>query len=675
MADKRGFSLLEAFIALGVGAVFLSSVVSTWYFASDRWRAENTRFDLRMDIEKAMERIKNDVRLSDANGILYYPQNASSYTAISLPHATPDANGYLTFSNNLISWNQTIIYYVYNNNGRYELRRRVTASFNSNQSARQTELDTLALNGPLGLPQEVGTTDTVLVSAGNLALDIVPQAATFDGYDPAVTRSGSTSFGSVRLTAGNHQVRFEVTGKNASSSSHGIGIDSLTLSPSGGPQEAEALLPIYASLGAAPAAEDMTPYTGVLWGGNYQVNFPSTAVGHYMTFQTYYDQWLESNFANMTFSNTLTTGTNPYVTLSSRETQSLSPSWTADAQTLSGGTSNDATASTMSVRSIVSAGYITKSGVMARIKFLAASDATVTVNSAYFGPRVAGTADAASLAPLYFDNAPVVEASSDPVGSTANPGSATSVTIPAGYHAWSNWFIYPINSPSAADYLVSMYVTGNATAWTPNPVGGTQSYRVSGDNAAVLAGWSILPGYATNQSVYASAQLATWQNTGTATSQIYDTKMTAPVYAQASWSATLPAGSLITMKARSSSAADMSGATAWGSIVGSAVSPMALGGIGNQRYVQFQATLQAGAPYATFPELDDVKITWPGQTALVEFSGYYTKKPSYGIFKVLVDGAQLTKGLEIKLTASEIYRGQTYNFSLNAEQKAMNTGK
>ena len=660
-----GFTLLESLIAMSIGAIFTSSILATWYYSTKVWNEENRRFEARINVEKTIERIKNDVRLSTNSSILFYPQGNTTYTAVSIPLATPNTNGFLTRSGGQIVWDKTVIYHVFGGN---ELRRTVFSSYNSNAANRQTQLDNVVTTGTT-----TGATTTALFRTDTAAMEITPQYPTFDGYSATTARSSSTSFGSLTLSAGTHQIRFEVAGKNTASSGYGIGIDSIALTPSGGPQETEALLPATAQSGATAASEDMSSY-GNAWGGNYQVNFPASATGHYMTFSTNYDQWLESNFANMTYSNTKTTGTDPYVTLASREDTSLTPSWRASTQTGNAGSANDATAAGYSVRSIMQGAYIVTTGVMMRIKFTAATDSSLTLGPAYFGVRNPGTPNflGGAVTQLYFDNPAVVEGGTDGTGATANPGTNTGITIPAGSHAWTNWFIY--TPSSASDYLISMYVSGgSATVWTPSPAGPTYSYRVTGDQAGSAGDWTGMPGYAVNQSVYASTEMAVWQSSGTATSQIYDTKMTSPAFNQIAWTSSLPTGATIAMSARSSDNADMSGATAW--TTGAATSPASIASIAGRRYVQWRATLQAASPYASYPTLDNVKIDWPGQTGSVEVSGYYTKRPSYGIFKVSVDGVQPTLGLKIKVTASGNYRGQTYSYSLTEEQKPLNTGK
>src|SRR3989338_2025604 len=94
-SKKRGFTVIEAAIALAVGTAFLTSAVSSWYFTSKVWNEESLRSKLRYNIVKSMEQIKHDVRLSNGNGILFYPSaNASTYTAVSIPATTADTNGF-----------------------------------------------------------------------------------------------------------------------------------------------------------------------------------------------------------------------------------------------------------------------------------------------------------------------------------------------------------------------------------------------------------------------------------------------------------------------------------------------------------------------------------------------------------------------------------------------------
>jgi len=671
-------------ISLAVGGVFLTSVIAAWQFSTRTWKQESVQTGLRVSIEQSMEKIKEDIRLSDSNKILFYPASGAPYTAISIPRATPDTSGFLALSGGNIAWDKTVVYSTFSNNGKMELRRTVYNSFNSNPASRQTELSTVVTTGaPSG---GSNATTRVLFKNDTASLEIVSPNPTFDGYAASISRSPLTSFGSATLAAGTHQVAFEATGKNAASSGYRFGVDSLAFSPSGGHREAE-VLTVSASTGQIQSIENMTLYNGV-WGGNYQKEYQASAAGNSITFSVDYDQWIESNFNNMTHSTTETTGTNPYLALASRETQGLTSSWLASTQTLSGSQVDEVPGVTQSIRSVINGTFLTKSAHMIRLKFTASESANLVLNSAYFGQRQGSEAQADGTfnfsgvpTQLYFDNAPLPEGSTDPVGAVGT-GVATSVTVPSGNYVWSNWFIYTIDaSTTVPDFLVSMNVLGGSGASTWLQTQGVlpvYSYRINdaaGVNTAVSPWSSGWAGYATAASVFSSVEMASWLNNGTATSQVYDTKVTNPVYSTMSWNSDLPAGALVTMKIRSSANADMTGATAWNLALSSVTTPLALTGLSNQRYVQFQADFQDVAPYLTYPQIDDVKIAWPGNSALVELLGYYTLKPNYGQFKVMVDGQPTVKGLEIKLTAGENYRGKAYNCTLNAEERPRNTGK
>jgi len=667
LKSNGGFTLVESLISLSIGAMFLISVLSAWNYSTLIWKQENVQSGLRFHLESAMEKVKADVRLSDANKTLYYPVSSGGpYSAISVPEATRDSNGFFTLSSD-ITWNTTAIYHVYANNGEQELRKTVYDSFNSNDTARQTQLNNVVANGG-----DAGNATTrTIAKADTITFSINSSTPIFDGYNAATKLSANTDFGNVLLAPGTHQIKFLVTGKNAASSGYRMGIDSIALSPSGGSQETEALT--YTSV-SPTIMEDMSALGG--WGGNYHVECQSPNGGS-ITFTTNYDQWLESNFANMTYPDPATaavSGNNPYLTVKSREDQGLAPSWNITAQT-QGADAVPAALSNKSIRCVISGASISKPATMIRIKFLAGS-APLTINSAYFGPRSGLTANyTGSPTQLYFNNGTVQEGGSDGVGAVGAIGP-TIIPIPAGEHAWSNWFSYSVAKPSPTDFLVSMYVSaGNASAWTDivTPTN-THSYQVDDDHAAV-SDWTSFTPQQLSPTGYAVAEMAAWVSTGVATSQVYDTKMTSPNYSQLSWDPILPSGSSVSLKIRTSSNVTMSGASDWSTLTAYTSSPVSLGGLANLRYIQFQATLQAASPYASFPQLDNVKITWPGQTALVNVSGRFTKRPDYGTFQVLVDDVSLVKALTVNLTLSTAYKGKTVTEALGSEVKAKNTGR
>lgn len=678
--NPKGFSLLEAMLAFLLGGIFLATITASWYFSSTVWKEESMRGKLRYDVERTMERIKNEIRLTDGNSTLFYPQGEAAYTGISFPAATLDSGGFLTFSGNAINWGKTVIYHVYQTSGKYELRKTVFNSFNANASTRQTQLNNVVTNGTDSQGPGSATT-TVIFKSDDVSLAIIPSSPTFDGYNASVARSENTSFGSARLTPGNHTIRFEVTGKNASSTGYQLGIDTLYVTPSGGNgQEAEVFIPVNASSGDTVAKEDLSAYGSNLWGGNHQLAYSANAIGDYVTIQLNYDQWVESNFSNFSRDKVSFDGTDPYLTIESRESQSASSAaWQAESQTTVAASGSSSTPN-KSIRIILLGSQFTQQANMIRFKFLAAPGAPLTINSAYFGQRSGTTANfTASPIQLYFNNGTVQEGQNDGVGAVGAVGP-TFIDIPAAHHAWSNWFEYNIPAGGTApDHLVSVFIPAvntNAAVWTPTDPLVTNSYTVDGNQAASMTDWATLLGYVTDPSIYATAQVAGWTATGTATSPIYDTKMTIPVYNQIKWTPFLPSGASISAKVRSSSDPNMAGAADWSVLTAYTGSPASLVGLGSQRYVQYQFTLQAASPYLVLPQVDNVMIDWPGATTLVELSGYHTKKPNYGIFKVLVDGVPTVKALEVKLAASDNFKNKKMlTASLNAEIKSRNTGK
>jgi len=667
--NYQGLSITEMLIALAITSAFLLTFINGTIYSAQVGAEQRALGKLRQDVEIAAELIKHDTHLSNTNGILFYPANASCYTAISLPQSVPDADGFLTFSSSLISWGRTVIYHLYTHDGKTDLRKTTFSSFQSDSTTRQTQLDNVVANGDGSAGPGGAYTTTTIFSSDTISLAITPPRATFDGYAAQTEISEPVSFGSLVLSAGNHAISFIVTGANAASTGYGIGVDYIALSTSisggSGKREAEALLPATTSSGTTT-----TEYLNSPWSGNAHVQYLAPGVDSYVTFTTYYDMWMESNFDKFTHSDTAVYGSNPCLSVASREDQSLHPAWKAQVQTDDTiGGANYIIASSKTYRCVASGSKIQRNGDMIRVMFSAGDSGSLTISSAYFGVRSLSTGNfSAAPTRLYFDNG-----SGEPaVGSIANPGVNVGITIPAGSFAWTNWFTYTLASPSANDFLISFCAAGSATSWT-DPASSTQSYAVDGDHAADMT----LSGPTTSSQTIAAEQIAGWAASGTATSPIFDTKLAAPVYNQLVWTPTLPGTSTVHFKVRSSASSDMSGAADWASVSAITATPGSLSGtVSNLRYLQYQAIFQTAAPYtAAYPTVDDVKIDWPGQTALVEMSGVFTKKPNYGVFKVQVDGTDPVKVLECELSASSVVHGKTLSCVMKLEELPANTGK
>ena len=98
---------------------------------------------------------------------------------------------------------------------------------------------------------------------------------------------------------------------------------------------------------------------------------------------------------------------------------------------------------------------------------------------------------------------------------------------------------------------------------------------------------------------------------------------------------------------RSSASENMTSATPWTNLTwitsGGAINP------GANRYVQYLAELLPSSGGALTPKLRNVKLTFQGETKVVDIGGSFTKGPNYGVFELTVDGLKLQKGVTVAM--------------------------
>jgi len=705
--NKKGMSLMEVLISFLIISMTIGVTLQIWTFVYKSWTRDTIMTKMRIDLEIAMETIKHELRLSSATYASFYKvAGESEYSAISFPAVNADTNGFFPLTaGGKIDWDISIIYHTYDNagTGKRELRRTVFTSNEdilTDQTQRETQLSNVVTNGDgSGGPNAGNTATKVMIdSIENLTIDT--QAQEFDGYSSSVRKSDNIVFGSVKLDSGNHDYRFEVTGKNAMSSGREMGIDALSISPSGCSQEMETYTP-YATSGDGASVEG----PDVTWSGHNFLEYGSGGVGDYITFRIYYDTWLEANFDNSVRDNTILTGNTLYVKLPDEE-EGNENVWTAEIE--AGSASGDATKadfgtslSGITVRNIISSSNIDADGDMARVKFSSHSGSTLTINSAYIDerssgqncvtPAVTGTPGETRIQ-LYF---------TDGLGNTSS-----SVTLAAGEEKFSNWFIFPISTTK--NYFVTFYINdGFVSIWPGTNAVDINSYLIGGDYAAQPS-WSVPIGHDTvmppglnncisSAGMFATASLEIWAKSGSVTTEVYDTKLTNPGYNSLNWDSSVPSGSFLAVYGRSSSDELMGGAS-WsaGSISGSG------------RYAQLRAVLSADPywtcithgtvnvsdsqyknsgviacstcgkfliPAADCPWVDNMTATWPGASKMCDVSGYFAQKPNYGIIKLTVDGNDLIKGLGLTLEVVEDFQDDQIEVALTVEVEPRNTGK
>jgi hypothetical protein len=723
LRNKKGFSLTELIFAGSIAVVIMITIMSAWIFAYRTWKEETVQTDLRVDLMSSLERIKSDLRLSSLTYMVFYPEDASTYTAVSLPKASVDANGLFGMNTNEeIDWEETIVYFVGTDDDGNDVLKRIVIDPRDNSLTPEehyTQLENIVTSGagPSGSTEEefLENIDTFAITS---------LAPYIDFYESSTTpvRAGKIVFGWAKLSAGNHTVKLEVTGKNSLSSGYDLGIDSISIEPAGSVRDVEYYSSAYAPSGMiSTSGGSVNRVHSSVWSNDNYLELASASVGSYIAFTDYYDLWRESAFMAVSQNNTEKIGEEVRISLEIPELDEqgelgwfgYTEAGSSDQDGVSSGFPGGV-AAPVTIRTVVTQDNIDSDVDMIRVSFKASETNPLVVDKAYITKRN-GTAGFDGLAnqatgaldvenyhrhqQLFFYD---------------SSGSVTeSVTIAADSEEWSLWTAFPLRNDS--DYLISMYVSDAAsvdcTAWS-NIDATARTYYLTGSTttAAGTPDWTagaIVPG--SDDDIFINAQIDTWVMAGTVESQICDTTIADPTYSNIKWSENLPSGTDVLLKARSSDDEYMTGATDWDSIAASSSNPNGLS-IGAGRYLQFMAELvtdpfwgsgaavlsysnyvdaqvalsvydfptNTGVYYITkanVPWLDDVQIDWPGVDRICTITGYIGRKNDYGQAKITVDGSDLVKILSLHLRVAQEWQSKTISAENIIDIEPRNTGK
>lgn len=661
--SRGGFSLTELLVAVLILALTMAGVIAGWLYVVRGERMSSIQHELDMDVRKSLERLKAELRLSSIDEVYFYPAGVGPYTAISFPMARDDnGDGLVELDgDDRIIWDQTVVYHVWQSTP-HQLRRTVFDPRNNDltPAQRQAQLNAVVSAGN-GSGTHNGANASTTVLFENLFMwQILGKGAVFDAYHPTLNRMVGVNLGSFLLSPGAHSYQFSVIGKNPSSTGYKIGLDSLVVSPSGLEREGEAQT-VSAQSGATASADYRSAGS---WSGNHQLLFPATAVGNSVTLSMENDRWEETNFRGtgslcdntiVVFDDTLTP--KDFVA----RLQPPNTTWLASEQTMdaTSGSTTNAFLKGCAVRVLVrggsqpDGGAILNSGPLYYVVFYAAAQARLQITKAY----IAEAADSFSYTPdilpdtsrqLYF-------------------GGSPQVNIPEGWYA-----IGFLGSGQSLDirndrsYLVSFLVTdteserADARIWTelhpatetnPAPPG---CYVLRGgtnlpSDVLTQDSWAGYSEFETHEKLYAVERLYVLApSNGTFTSQIADTKLTAPAYQTMTWNSVKPSGTSLGLKIRTGNQPDLSDAPSFSNLTamtaGGAINP------GNKRYAQFQAVMTPGFGGWYVPSLKDVTIKWTGENRLADIGGAMTIGPDYGIYELKIDDKVLTKGVTVSLT-------------------------
>ena len=314
-----GFSITEVLFVLIISTAVVGTIVSIWMFSNTVWMQKSEQTMLRIDLMQAIEVMKKDIRLSSFTDMVFYPDGASVYTGISMPVADTDVNGVYNFnSEGEISWDRTVIYHIFTDaSGHKSLRRTVYDPRNNTLTdvERYAQLESVVTNGTGGTGSE---TETDFLSDLD-TFEVSPLSSVFDFYDESSDpiRAGKVVFGWTELDPGDHVIRFEVTGKNSSSSGYDIGVDSLMIEPCGSIREMEYYDSSYAPSGSISVNGGFVSLVNDdVWGNDNYLEFTTSGPGDYIEITDYYDLWRESSFEEDSLSNAETIDSEIRVALS-----------------------------------------------------------------------------------------------------------------------------------------------------------------------------------------------------------------------------------------------------------------------------------------------------------------------------------------------------------------------
>ncbi|MGD2278613.1 MAG: hypothetical protein PVH45_00785 [Candidatus Omnitrophota bacterium] len=640
-SNKKAMTLVEIIVAAAIAVIITSLVIYIWIFTHQVWKAEGLRTSLRVNLLQGIETVKEDIRLSSATFMSFYPAGSDTKTAVSLPRADIDANNMYTLNAfGEIVWDRTVIYHVFTTEeGEKQLRRTAIEPRDNtlDHNERYAQLVQVVTDGDgdgLGL-SPAPSTEILLKGLDLFELTTFPAVIDFYEDDSNVQRVGKIVFGWERMSAGDHTIRFECIGKNDDSSDYWFGLDYLLIEPSGSVREVEYYDSSFAPSGALDTSgQPVGVYGGLKWSNADFLAFDAGAAGDWIEFTDYYDLWRESSFYNCMIENVTTGEDIIYMKLElpqDREEGNEEIVWMPHYQTgdpnVDGRNAFLATYP-QTARTIIPHDFISAEGDMVRVKFVSAGGNPFKVAAAYITRRDGTTGEDGQPnqattgldleeyhlhQQLFFKD----EYDMDSDGDTED--IVPYLYIPAGVEErWSEWAEFPLiigdSLGNDIDYFITFCVpdlgatswptgwsfdpaTGNARYWNDSG-GGTHTYAINAGTyaeklqAAGTPVWSGTYVPVTYPVIVAVRAIDIWTKEGTVESDIFDTKKENPVYNQVKWSEVAPSGTEVLMKVRSSDNQHMIGAAEWDSITGSTANPASLS-IGSGRYVQFFSELSA----------------------------------------------------------------------------------
>ena len=645
LKQSRGFTLVEfMFVSITV-AMLVGAILGTWIFMQRTWTIETVRTNSRVDMIKALETLRNDLRLSSLTYMSFYPEGQGPYTAVSLPVANRDLNGFFSLEGSgKIDWDQTVVYHLFQDAGGVRTLRRTVIDSRDNtmdREERYSQLENIALEGQ---GEDDVLTDTEFLLDIE-TFEISTLAPIIDFYEDSniPMRRGKVLFGWVKLAPGEHTFKFEVIGKNDLSSGFSLGFDNIMIEPSGSIRDAEYYCSSYAPEGMlTESAGSAQRVLGLEWSNSNYLEFDADGVNSYIEIADYYDLWRESAFEQVSLNNTRKDGEEVRISLDLpnafdspedvEEPENIK--WFAhqqaedteqeghDGYVNPGGPDSSPTGHIV-VRTLIKRQSIdldpassSDSIDLVRVKFAASDEGELRIERAYITRRDMSSVeeydgltniDPGSDTPdkyhmhqqLFFRDISDIDGDGDVENVIPQLVVDSSITERS---VWSEWTAFPLvveDSGTDIDYFVTFVIDDITKAeckyWEDSASSAQTFYGEIDAGEEIFAGtpnWSVLEVAGDlvvelpSEYIFAVKELDMWGKTGTAEAKVFDTTIFSPEYNQIIWSEYKPTGTSVSVKARTGSSIDMVDASQWVD-----VSDLSIDGTG--RYLQFLASLSS----------------------------------------------------------------------------------
>jgi len=730
---RKGFTLLETVFAVAVFGLVIGMTMGSWLLFMYKSNRVNTQASLDMDVRKVIERFRSEIRGTARETIIFYPENQEPYQAVAFALAGAGTNGLveMTAGGSNILWRQTVVYHVWNHSP-HQMRRTVFSNRYADAlyADRYSQIGTVVTTGDGSGACLAGESAQTEVMFENLFTGKLWHAeAKFDGYAPAANTRERITFGSLPLGPGSHTVSFTVSGKNPAATGYALRLDQVAASVGAWPLEAEqrvtsgaSAAPFYVGQGLAGAAYGLTAAVSGL-GSTLSMTVENDAIEECVFI---------SEGRNVTFSNTVVrfdteiqpTGFPEGVYAAKLDGQFGSlKNWSCAEQTA--GSRDD---------------YYYPTNCFIRIPVMADPNRTTGGEPVLYGFKKDGFGPVFRLYKSLYNTGLVLHNPSFAVvdqmevpsyNSDLQPKLDPNALVPLEF--WqdgskkSDWAAcvkqkyvdlrparlvsIPMGSTLMLQFrvAVSTYKTDCFTRF-PMSRYDKPGVRLPGcwmvpaaagnSNLLSVANWTGVSGLVQENLVPTIENVAVnFADDGDYVSHVFDTRSAAGEAKTLTWVADVPAGSSLTMYARSGDALaedgfGISDAAAWEYVPAAANGSVFSGSTG--RYVQFRTVFTAqpasqypglggigsAGPYCSgTPRLRRVCFNWDGEEKYVDVTADLLKSPDCGIFEVKVDGKPLVRGvtMEIEIFKEIVTQGgvmkERMRSAMTAEVEPRNSGK